>query len=113
MTYFRSVLQNAPSALIDSADELEAFNEDWMRKYRGKARLVLKPSTTQHVQQILAYCNERRLAVVPQGGNTGLVGGGVPLFDEIILSTQNLNQILEFNSGSGLFCFELRVDICS
>lgn len=36
------------------------------------------------VSQILKYCDSRRLAVVPQGGNTGLVGGSVPVFDEVI-----------------------------
>lgn len=36
------------------------------------------------MSQILKYCNSRRLAVVPQGGNTGLVGGSVPVFDEVI-----------------------------
>jgi FAD/FMN-containing dehydrogenase len=40
------------------------------------------------VSAILKYCNEKKLAVVPQGGNTGLVGGSVPVFDEIVLSTQ-------------------------
>jgi FAD/FMN-containing dehydrogenase len=42
-----------------------------------------------------------RLAVVPQGGNTGLVGGGVPVFDEIILSTANMNSIRSFDAVSG------------
>lgn len=37
------------------------------------------------VSQILKYCNSRCLAVVPQGGNTGLVGGSVPVFDEVML----------------------------
>jgi FAD/FMN-containing dehydrogenase len=42
-----------------------------------------------------------RLAVVPQGGNTGLVGGSVPVFDEIVLSLANMNQIRSFDSVSG------------
>jgi FAD/FMN-containing dehydrogenase len=42
-----------------------------------------------------------RLAVVPQGGNTGLVGGSVPVFDEIVLSLSNMNQIRSFDSVSG------------
>lgn len=37
------------------------------------------------ISQILKYCNSRCLAVVPQGGNTGLVGGSIPVFDEVIL----------------------------
>ena len=47
------------------------------------------------------YCNERNLAVSPQGGNTGLVGGSVPVFDEIILSTALMNQVLAFDGVSG------------
>lgn len=68
-----------------------------MHKYRGQSQLMLRPRTTQQVSDILAYCNRRRLAVLPQGGNTGLVGGSVPLFDEVILSTQALNKVIDFN----------------
>lgn len=49
------------------------------------------------------YCNERNLAVCPQGGNTGLVGGSVPVFDEIILSTSLMNQVITFDIISGVF----------
>lgn len=49
------------------------------------------------------YCNRRNLAVNPQGGNTGLVGGSVPVYDEIILSTALMNNILTFDSISGKF----------
>jgi FAD/FMN-containing dehydrogenase len=58
---------------------------------------VLTPTSSEEVASILAYCNERRLAVVPQGGNTGLVGGSVPVDDEIILSLKKLNKIYEFD----------------
>ena len=50
---------------------------------------------------ILKYCNEKKLAVVPQGGNTGLVGGSVPVFDEIVLSTQLMNQVISLDKISG------------
>jgi FAD/FMN-containing dehydrogenase len=103
ITFFRSVL-DAPSALSQS--DLESFNTDWMRKYRGQSSLVLKPSTTSQVSKILAYCNEHKLAVVPQGGNTGLVGGGVPVFDEIIISTQRMNNIHSFDDVSGVVTCE-------
>lgn len=46
-----------------------------------------------------------RLAVVPQGGNTGLVGGGVPVFDEIILSTANMNSVRSFDDVSGMLAW--------
>ncbi|KAG0331580.1 hypothetical protein BG000_010766 [Podila horticola] len=99
LAYFKSIL--APSALTQDEGDLEAFNNDWMQKYRGQSKLVLKPSTTEQVSQILKYCNDNRLAVVPQGGNTGLVGGAVPVFDEIVISTANMNSIRSFDNVSG------------
>ncbi len=104
--YFKKLLGTA-SAVIDgvssdaTADDLEPFNQDWMRKYRGHGKLVLKPGTTDEVSKILKYCNDNMLAVVPQGGNTGLVGGSVPVFDEIVLSTSRMNEILDFDEVSG------------
>ena len=49
------------------------------------------------MSQCLKYCNDRMLAVVPQGGNTGLVGGSVPLHDEVVLSTKKMNKIMDLD----------------
>ena len=62
---------------------------------------MLKPKTTEEMSSILKYCNEKKLAVVPQGGNTGLVGGGIPVFDEVIVSTQLMNKISYLNEIEG------------
>jgi FAD/FMN-containing dehydrogenase len=72
-----------------------------MRKYRGQAKLVVKPGSTEEVSKILKYCSENMLAVVPQGGNTGLVGGSVPVFDEVVISTSRMNEIRFFDEVSG------------
>lgn len=56
---------------------------DWMHKYTGRSGLALRPRTTEQVSALLAHCSARRLAVVPQGGNTGLVGGSIPVHDEV------------------------------
>ncbi|KAL8211158.1 hypothetical protein R6Q57_005595 [Mikania cordata] len=58
------------------------------------------------LSQILEYCNSRCLAVVPQGGNTGLVGGSVPVFDEIIINTRRMNSIISFDKVSGVLVCE-------
>lgn len=58
-----------------SVDELVAYNDDWMNKYHGKSQVVVKPKSTEEVAAVMKYCNEQNIAVVPQGGNTGLVGG--------------------------------------
>ena len=98
---------NSASAVIDgvsvnAAEDIEPYNTDWMRKYRGHTKLVLKPGSTQEISDILKYCNENSLAVVPQGGNTGLVGGSVPVFDEIVINLQRMNQIHSFDEVSGI-----------
>jgi len=54
----------------------------------------------------LKYCNEQRIAVCPQGGNTGLVGGSVPVFDEVILSMSRMNQIISVDKISGAMVCE-------
>lgn len=104
--YFQSIVKKS-SALIDgvtkdATDDLEAFNGDWMRKYRGHTRLVVKPGNTEEVSAILKYCNDNMLAVVPQGGNTGLVGGSVPVFDEVVINLSRMSSIREFDNVSGI-----------
>ncbi|KXZ53063.1 hypothetical protein GPECTOR_8g57 [Gonium pectorale] len=74
---------------------------DWQKKYVGRSRVALKPRTTEQVSELLRYCSSRRLAVVPQGGNTGLVGGSVPVFDEVVISTAAMNRVLHFDEVSG------------
>lgn len=73
-----------------------------MQKYRGHSRVALKPQTTEQVAAVLQYCNTHKLAVVPQGGNTGLVGGSVPVFDEVVLSTSSMNKIHSLDPNSGV-----------
>lgn len=74
----------------------------------GFSGCVLKPKTTEQVSKVLAFCNEKKLAVCPQGGNTGLVGGSVPVFDEIVLSTALMNEVVSVDDTSGLFLIGLR-----
>lgn len=101
INYFKSILPE--SSIIQDSDDLLAYNEDYMHKYRGDSKLTLKPKSVEQVSQIMKFANENNLAVVPQGGNTGLVGGSVPVFDEIVLSLSNLNKIRSFDKVSGIF----------
>ena len=71
--------------------------EEWRSKYRGSSPLLLRPSSTAQVSAILSICDETRVAIVPQGGNTGLVGGQIPFAGEVLLSTQRLNRIREID----------------
>lgn len=88
-------------------DDLIGYNKDWMDKYVGHSQLLLKPKSTEEVSKIMAYCYQERIAVVPQGGNTGLVGGGTPVYDEVILSTEAMKEIRHFDDVSGAFLLPL------
>ncbi|XP_063965292.1 D-2-hydroxyglutarate dehydrogenase, mitochondrial-like [Lytechinus pictus] len=99
VTFFDNLLDGR---IITDQDELEGANTDWLRICKGSSRLLLRPKTTDEVSQILSYCHSRNLAVVPQSGNTGLVGGSIPLFDEIIISTTLMNQVISIDDTSGV-----------
>lgn len=78
---------------------------DWTGRFTGHPPAVLLPSSVDEVRAAVAYCNEQHLAVVAQGGNTGLVGGSVPLADELVLSLRRLNRIRAFDATDGtLIC---------
>ncbi|OWM88827.1 hypothetical protein CDL15_Pgr020781 [Punica granatum] len=104
ISYFKEIL--GEKNVIQDEDTLLSANTDWMHKYRGSSKLLLLPRTTEEVSSILKYCNSRCLAVVPQGGNTGLVGGSVPVFDEVIINVSSMNNVISFDKVSGILVCE-------
>jgi len=72
-----------------------------MGKYNGRATTVLKPRTTPEVSEVVKWCSDRQIGIVPQGGNTGLVGGSVPLKNEVIVNLANMNKVRSFDPVSG------------
>ncbi len=81
--------------------------------YQGKALALVRPASTKEVAAIAALCNDARIAIVPQGGNTGLVGGQTPdgSGDEIILSTQRLKAIREVDPHAEVMICEAGVTL--
>jgi FAD/FMN-containing dehydrogenase len=77
----------------DDPGEIAPHLEEWRSKYHGHSSLLLKPATTAEVSAVLAICHETGTPLVTQGGNTGLVGGQIPLHGEVLLSTKRLNRI--------------------
>src|SRR6185503_7282894 len=71
--------------------------------------LLLKPSTTDEVSRILAICNETRTRIVPQGGNTGLVGAQIPTRGEVLLSLERMNRIREISADENTLVAEAGV----
>lgn len=95
-----------PENVIQDQDEISPFVRDFTNKYIGIGSVVITPTTTEQVSECLKYCNERVIAVVPQGGNTGLVGGSVPLHDEVVISTKKMNSIIGFDESQGMLTCE-------
>lgn len=87
--------------MIEEIDEISPYVKDITKKYIGIGSIVLTPSTTEEISECLKYCNQRMIAVVPQGGNTGLVGGSVPLHDEVVISTMKMNNVIGFDETQG------------
>jgi FAD/FMN-containing dehydrogenase len=84
----------AAHALTDVTDQA-AYLTEWRDLYRGRTPVVLRPGSTDEVSALLKIAHETRTAVVPQGGNTGLVGGQIPFETgtEIVLSLSRLTAI--------------------
>ena len=74
---------------------------DWTGGFTGQTPAVLRPRDTAEVAALLALCADAGVAVVPQGGNTGLVGGGVPLHGEVVLSVARLDRLGPVDTDSG------------
>ena len=68
--------------------------------YHGRTSMMLRPGSVSEVQAILKLANETKTPLVPQGGNTGLVGGQIPSDGELILSLTRLDKIREVDAGS-------------
>lgn len=87
-------------AVIDDPARIEPYVTDWRGVFKGSAVAVVRPSTAQEVALVLQTCTRARIAVVPQGGNTGLAAGATPLerHESIVLSLSRMNAIREIDA---------------
>ncbi len=92
ITELRQLL-GAEQVIVDG--DLSAWELDWRKRWRGKALAVARPGSTAEVAQVLQACARHGVSVVPQGGNTGLVGGGVPddSGQQLLLSLSRLKRL--------------------
>ncbi len=83
-------------------DDLSAYEVDWRKRYRGQALAVVRPGTTAEVSAIVRLCSEHGIAIVPQGGNTGLVGASVPDASgtQLLLSLTRLNKVRAIDAAN-------------
>ena len=97
-------------AVTDPAMQ-EPYLKEMRDLYRGNTPMVLRPGSVEEVSNILKLANETRTAIVPQGGNTGLVGGQIPFHGEIILSLNRMDKIREVDATSNIIVAEAGVSL--
>ena len=100
-----------PNGSSEDPAEIAPHLEEWRGRSHGQSALLLKPAATAQVAAILAICNQTGTAIVPQGGNTGLVGGQIPLRGEVLLSLKRMNQIREINQDGMTLTVEAGVTL--
>ena len=98
--------------VITDRDRLATFETDWTGRFQGTAAMVVRPGSTDEVSGVLTRCQAQGVGVVTQGGNTGLVGGGVPRPDgdaPVVLSTIRLDELggvdcdaMQVTAGAGV-----------
>jgi FAD/FMN-containing dehydrogenase len=74
---------------------------DWTGRFTGDSPAVVSPGTTEEIAGVIGACRDLGVPLVPQGGNTGLVGGGVPLQNEVVLSLRRLQAVEEVDQVAG------------
>jgi FAD/FMN-containing dehydrogenase len=89
----REFISVVGEAHVLTGDATAGYAVDWTGGFAGHTPAVLRPGSTAEVASLLALCSDAGVAVVPQGGNTGLVGGGVPLHGEVVLSLARLDGL--------------------
>ena len=89
-------LSESNGVIVDE-NERKSFETDWRGLVSNPCFAVLLPSNAADVSRIVQICARHRVAIVPQGGNTGLVAGGVPVSNhlQVVLSLRRLNRIRE------------------
>jgi len=97
-------------AYVEDPALLDRYLIEWRGLYHGRSPLVLKPASTAEVSAIMACCTAQGIAVVPQGGNSGLVGGAIPWSSDsqlqVVLSAERLNRIREIDAANGTMTAE-------
>ena len=82
---------------VVEGDDRAPFLSEWRGRWPGEAAMIVMPASTKEVADIVRYCADHDIAITPQGGNTGLVGGQIPFGDEILISLKRMRNIREIS----------------
>jgi len=100
-----------PQNMLTDARAMAPYLREWRDRYTGRAAAVLRPGSQEEVSAILRLASAHDVAIVPQGGNTGLVGGQIPFEHgaEVVLSLSRLNRILSVDTDNDSMSLEAGV----
>jgi FAD/FMN-containing dehydrogenase len=82
-----------PAHVLTEPDAKAGYEVDWTGRFRGATPAVVRPGSVSEVAAVVGLCRRESVALVPQGGNTGMVGGGVPLAGELVVSLRRLDHV--------------------
>jgi len=101
--------------VLSAADDVAPYLTDWRGRYHGATLAVVKPATTGEVAAVVALCAQLGVAIVPQGGNTGMCGGATPHADgsEIVLSLARMNRIRMLDAANATLTAEAGVPLAA
>jgi len=102
VTLLDTLVRTVGAANVLTEGDLSAWEQDWRRRWHGKALCVVRPGNTAEVAAVVRACAADGVSLVPQGGNTGLVGGGVPDTSgtQVLLSLQRLNRVRALDAAN-------------
>ena len=100
-----------PGGYSADPDAMAPWLTDWRGKYHGRSAAMLSPATTEEVASVVRLCAEAEVALVPQGGNSGMVGGATPdaSGDQLLLSLRRMNRIRHIDDAGQLAVAEAGV----
>ncbi len=92
--------------VLTATEDLAPYCTDWRGRYAGSGLCVALPASTEEVAAVVAACTAVGVAIVPQGGNTGLCGGATPRGGEVVVSLRRLNRILAIDAANNSMTVE-------
>ena len=95
--------------VLKTAADMAPYLDDWRRRYHGSAQCVVRPGSTHEAAAVVAACAAAGVGIVPQGGNTGLVGGGIPRENDVLISLVRLNRIRAVDADNNTLTAEAGV----
>lgn len=99
------------AGLVCDPELMQGYLTDWRNAYQGQAALVIRPASTEEVAEVVRICHDAQVALVPQGGNTGLCGGSIPdaSGSQLVLSLTRMKRIREIDLANETITVEAGV----